>query len=197
MAVLLLGVLVASTVFRPLPYVTYAPGYHRSTCSTKDKNDAQEIIQVNGRETYRDGGELRMTTVFVSSPAPGSTSSTLMSNWVNPDDAVYPYDAVYAPDVDHEQNREEGEVEMVTSQDTAVGGALRELGYDVTRVIGVVAVNDGSQPRHPQGARRAAEVGGIRSTSAEDVARPSRGREGEPIDIMVRRGGKEARPSRP
>ena len=57
-----------------------------------------------------------------------------MTDWLDPDDAVYPYDAVYPDDKTAEQDREEGQVQMVTSQDTAVAVALRELGYDVTPV---------------------------------------------------------------
>ena len=62
---LLLGLWVVA-VTRPLPYVTYEPGL---TVDVLDAPDGQEIIQVQGQKTYRDDGELRMTTVFVSQPA--------------------------------------------------------------------------------------------------------------------------------
>ena len=44
-AVLLLGALVAWTVFKPMPYVTYEPG---QTLNVLGENDGQEIIQVSG-----------------------------------------------------------------------------------------------------------------------------------------------------
>src|SRR3954471_4360537 len=108
-AVLLLGVLVAWMVFRPLPYVTYEPG---TTLDVLGEAGGKEIIQVSGHKVYRDDGELRMTTVLVSTPGARLDLFTLMSDWLNPDDAVYPYDAVYAPDVDQAENREDGQVEM-------------------------------------------------------------------------------------
>src|SRR5262245_62005454 len=101
-AVLVLGALVAWTAFRPLPYVTYEPG---TTINVLGKTDGQEIIQVSGHKVYRDNGELRMTTVMVSTPDARLDLFTLMSDWLNPDDAIYPYNAVYAPDVDQEQNQ--------------------------------------------------------------------------------------------
>src|SRR6478736_4369140 len=136
-AVLLLGVLVAFTVFKPLPFVTYEPG---STLNVLGEKDGQEIIQVTGHKSYRDAGELRMTTVMVSTVAARMDLFTLMTAWVNPEDAIYPFDAVYQVDSTPEQNREEGQVEMVTSQDAATAAAMRELGYTVTPVIEVAAV---------------------------------------------------------
>ncbi len=121
-AVLLLGALIAWTVFRPMPYVTYEPG---RTFDVLGETDGKEIIQVSGHKVYRDAGELRMTTVLVSTPGARLDLFTLMTDWLNPNDAVYPYDAVYAPDLDQEENREEGQVEMVTSQDSAAAAALR------------------------------------------------------------------------
>src|SRR3954465_12916460 len=94
-AVLLLGALVAWTAFRPMPYVTYEPG---STINVLGERAGKEIIQVSGHKVYRDDGELRMTTVMVSTPGARLDLFTLMSDWLNPSDAVYPYDAVYAPD---------------------------------------------------------------------------------------------------
>ena len=89
------SVLWSAAVFKPLPYVTYEPG---PTLNVLGENDGEEIIQVSGHKTYRDGGELRMTTVLVSTPRRPVDLFTLMTDWINPEDAVYPYDAVYAPE---------------------------------------------------------------------------------------------------
>ena len=62
---LLIGLWVAALV-RPLPYVTYEPGPDRRRAR---EPDGKEIIQVEGHKTYRDDGELRMTTVYVSQPS--------------------------------------------------------------------------------------------------------------------------------
>src|SRR3954447_7762358 len=140
-AALLLGAMVAFAVFKPLPYVTYEPG---STVNVLGEKDGQEIIQVSGHKTYRDDGELRMTTVLVSTVAARMDLFTLMTAWINPEDAIYPFAAVYQVDSTPEENAEEGQVEMVTSQDAATAAALRELGYEVTPVIEVAAVTPGT-----------------------------------------------------
>jgi PDZ domain-containing protein len=191
-AVLLLGVLVAFTVFKPLPFVTYEPG---STLNVLGEKDGQEIIQVTGHKTYRDDGELRMTTVMVSTVAARMDLFTLMTAWVNPEDAVYPFEAVYQVDSTPEQNREEGQVEMVTSQDAATAAAMRELGYTVTPVIEVAAVTPGTPADGKLEVRDILlEVGGIPIKSAEDVAKAvSEAPPGKPIPWKVRRGGKDGK----
>ncbi|MDO9496279.1 MAG: PDZ domain-containing protein [Nocardioides sp.] len=120
--------------FLPLDYVTYSPGY---TVDVLAESDGAEIIQVDGHKTYRDDGELRMTTVLVSLPKDEGECAggcknlyELMATWAGNDDAVYPYDAVYSDDETPESNNREGAVSMVTSQDAAVAVALREHGYE-------------------------------------------------------------------
>ena len=131
-AVVLLGALVALAVFRPLPYVSYEPG---STIDLLGKADGKEIIQVSGHKAYRDNGELRMTTVLVSTPGARLDLFTLMSDWLNPVDDIYPYASVYAPDTSNDQNRQEGQAEMVDSQQAATAVAEEELGFDVVHVM--------------------------------------------------------------
>ena len=191
-AVLLLGVLVAWMVFRPMPYVTYEPG---TTIDVLGETDGKEIIQVSGHKVYRDAGELRMTTVLVSTPGARLDLFTLMADWLNPDDAVYPYDAVYAPDLDQEENREDGQVEMVTSQDAAAAAALRELGFEVDPVIEVAAVTDDTPAAGKLQVRDVLlKVGGIEIKSGDDVAEAvTSAAQGEPVEFEVRRGGAEGK----
>ena len=191
-AVLLLGALIAWTVFRPMPYVTYEPG---QTLDVLGETDGKEIIQVAGHQVYRDAGELRMTTVLVSTPEARLDLFTLMTDWLSPDDAVYPYESVYAPDTTQEENREEGQVDMVTSQDAAIAAALRELGYDVTPAVEVTAVTEGTPAEGKLKVRDILlEVGGIAITSAEDVSKAvTEAPKGEPVPFKVKRGGKDGK----
>jgi PDZ domain-containing protein len=132
---------------------------------------------------------------MVSTPGARLDLFTLMSDWLNPDDAIYPYDAVYAPDLDQEQNQEDGQVEMVTSQDAAAAAALRELGYDVTPVIEVAAVTDDTPAAGKLKVRDVLlKVGGIPIKTGEDVSKAVTGAaEGEPVEFVVRRGGRNGK----
>ncbi len=191
-ALVLLGAMMAVIIFKPLPFVTYEPG---GTVDVLGETDGQEIIEVSGRQAYRDPGELRMTTVLVSSPDARNDLFTLMANWLNPDDATYPFDAIYAPDETAEQRREEGQVDMVTSQDAATAVALTELGYDFTEVVEVTSVTPDSPADGKLEVRdKLLEVGGIPITSPDDVATAvSEAPEGEPIRFKVRRGGSDGK----
>jgi Lon-like protease len=139
---LLIGLWVVAAV-KPLPYVTYEPGLTVDVLGTND--DGKEIIEVDGAKAYRDDGELRMTTVYVSQPKPEGTNNLfeLMHDWISDEDAVYPYEAVYTDQTTVEQNRKEGQAEMTSSQDAATAVALEELGYDVTEAV-VADVTAGS-----------------------------------------------------
>ena len=65
-----------------------------------------------------------MTTVSTSQPEATVNLFELMEAWISRDDAVYPYDVVYAPDDTRESNEKEGEEEMVSSQHLAAAAAL-------------------------------------------------------------------------
>jgi len=184
---LLIGLWLAAAL-HPLPYVTYEPGLTVDVLGTNDQG--QEIIEVSGHEAYRDDGQLRMTTVYVSQPLPKGSNNLfeLMYDWVSDEDAVYPYDAVYREDETVEQNREEGAAEMTSSQDAATAAALEELGYDVTHpaVVGVV-------PKAPADGKLEdgdvilevddQEVEDTQGVADAVVAAP----EGEPVDFLVLR----------
>jgi Lon-like protease len=183
---LVLGLILAAALM-PLPFVVYAPGYTVDVLA-KDQNDA-EIIQVDGHQTYHDGGELRMTTVLVTAPETKKTLFDLMSAWVDPDDAVYPFDDVHGDVKTDEQNRIEGEVQMVTSQDSAIAVAQRELGLEVTPLPGVSHVNVGEPADGKLLARDLfLEIGGRSVTTAEDVVAAIQGSTpGEPLEMVVLR----------
>jgi PDZ domain-containing protein len=187
-AVLLLGGLVALTVFKPLPYVTYEPG---SSIDVLGTTDGKKIIEVSGHKVYRDTGELRMTTVLISTVNAKLDLFTLMTSWLNPEDAVYPFNAVYAPDETSDDSREEGQVEMITSQDAATAAALRELGYVVKPAIEVAVVSPGTPADGKLQVRDILlEVDGVPITSGDDVLKAvTDAPAGKPITFKVGRGG--------
>ena len=79
-------------VRQPVPYVTFAPGL---TVNVLGKTDQERIIEVEGRESYRDKGALRLTTVVPSGPDRKVHIPELVTAWIDPDRTVYPYRAIY------------------------------------------------------------------------------------------------------
>lgn len=143
LAALLLGVLWFGALREPLPYVIYSPGLTADILGTTGDDD-HEIVTVEGAETFHDDGELRFTTVYATEPEADVNLFRLLEAWIDGDDAIYPYDSIYAPEDTDESKEAEGAFQMVTSQDTAVAVALTELGYDVPAVPVVHRVLDGS-----------------------------------------------------
>ncbi len=177
-----------------LPFATFAPGGTIDVLGA-DGNDA-EVVQVDGHPVYRDDGQLRMTTVRVS-PAgnPPETAylslGELMSTWFSGDDAVYPYDSVHQNGETAESSRQEGAVQMATSQDDAVYVAMTEAGIDVPQALQVAAVT----PDAP--ADGVLKVGDhLLSVDGADVADDvalrraiQQGAPGEPLDLGIERAG--------
>ena len=175
---------------QPLPYVTYRPG---PTIDILATSEGKEIVSVSGHKAYRDDGELRLTTIYVDQPQDDVTLEELLRAWIDPSEAVYPYDAVYAPDATDESSDAQSAVQMVSSQDSAVATALTELGYDVEPEVEVLYV-DKSLPADGKLKVRdiLVSVGGSEITSAQDVVEAvDRTPPGEPLTFVVRRKGKE------
>jgi len=190
-AVPLVLALVVVAWVKPLPFATYGPG---PTLDVLGSVDGKEIVQVSGHKTYRDQGQLRMVTVSVSRPRTKQSMWELVTTWLNRSDAVYPYSAVYPDDQTQEQSKQEGQVEMSTSQQSAEVAALSELGYDMTpKGLEVGAITPGSPA---DGALdvgdRFVSVGGKAVTAPQDIvdaiqAAPGTGA----VPIVVERDAKQ------
>ncbi len=175
---------------QPLPYVTYRPG---PSVDILGERDGKEIIEVSGAKVHRDDGELRLTTIYVDQPQEDVTLDELMRAWLDPSEAVYPYDSVYAPDETDESSDTQSAVQMVSSQDAAVATALTELGYDVEPEIEVLYVDEDLPAAGRLEVRDIVlAVGGAEISSTQDVVDAvDRAPEGRPITFDVRRDGRE------
>jgi PDZ domain-containing protein len=137
-AVPLLLALWAAALLLPLPYVTYSPG---PTVDILGSNKGEEYVTVEGRETYRDDGELRLTTVYVTYPDAQLTLVDVVRAWLSPERAVVPRESVYAEGETREDAELESAVQMVSSQDLAIAAAMVELGLDPKPVLQVLSVS--------------------------------------------------------
>jgi PDZ domain-containing protein len=125
---------------KPVPYATFSPG---PTVNVLGKSDKKDIISVSGRKVYRDNGGLRLLTVIPSGPEDKVSIPQLVTAWVDPDRAVYPYDAIYPKTATQQSVRQESSVEMVSSQDNAVAAALGALKIPYTSAVKVADVTKG------------------------------------------------------
>jgi Lon-like protease len=189
MAAVLLVLLGGAALVLPLPYVTYEPGL---TVDVLGEDAGEEIIEIDGRRAYRDEGQLRMTTVYVTRPGGHVSLWDAMHAWLSDEEAIYPYESVYPPGQTAEESETESAVEMVSSQDAAAAVALRELGYDVTEVVEILDVADKLPADGKLEVRDVlVEVGGIDIDDPQDVVDAvDRAGVGEPLEFVVARDGK-------
>ena len=178
-----------STLDEALPFVTEAPGL---TVNVLGEHDGKPVIQVSGHKVYRDDGQLRLTTVYVTLPDTKLNLFAVMQAYLSPDDAVVPFTSVYAPQTTNESDQKEGAQQMTSSQDDAVAAALEELGYDVPTVPGVASVGKGTPA---EGKLEAGDlilsVDGKRLRTLNSLRRAiQKVPDGQAVSITVKRSGK-------
>lgn len=188
-AVPLTGLLLVLALVLPVPYVRYEPG---TTVDLLSEDGGKERIQVTGHKAYHDGGELRMTTIYATPPGDEITLPAALAAWVDPDQAVKPYDSVYDDEDTEEREDQESAVQMSSSQDDAIAVALTQLGYEVA-VVPVVGLVTPGMPADGklEPADRFVTIGGARIGSWEDVvAAITKAPAGTPLEFVVVRDGK-------
>ena len=194
LAVPLLVALWVQVLREPLPYVVYSPGLTLDVLDTTEgAGEGEEIIDVSGAKTYRDDGELRMTTVLVTQPQSEVHLFQLMGAWLDGDDAIYPYDAIYTQEDTDEAQEEEGAFLMASSQDAAIAAALTELGYDVNPTPVVSVVEEGAPADGDlEVGDHLLEINGREITTVQQAGQAvDATAEGEPVELRVERGKKQ------
>ncbi|PZF80800.1 YlbL family protein [Jiangella anatolica] len=133
----LIVALVAVASMLNLPYVVYSPGPVEDTLG---EWNGQQVIQIEGAETYPTEGVLDLTTVGVTSADADLDLLTALRAWIDPDRAVIPRELVYPEGTTAEQSRQQNAAMLASSQQNAEVAALRKLGYDVPQRVVVDAV---------------------------------------------------------
>jgi len=171
----------------PVPYVIYSPG---PTVNLLAKDGSNDIVRVNGdAKVYRDKGALRLLTVVPSGPDDKVNLAQAIFAWVRPDQAVYQKADIYPPEETADRMQQEGQVDMVDSQDSAVASALHELGYKFGTSVQVIGVTrggpgDGALEVHD----RLVSVDGARVRSIEGVVAQIRSvTPGSSVTLVVER----------
>ncbi|MDR2373490.1 MAG: PDZ domain-containing protein [Bifidobacteriaceae bacterium] len=117
----------------PVPYILETPG---PTVDTLGSQDGVELIQIEGQPSHEVTGELRLTTVGAFGSDPGDLSVfQLVEGYLDPDDALVPYDLIYPRDSTSSEREAQSAAEMVTSQDSATAAALEYLGIRVSMLV--------------------------------------------------------------
>ncbi len=183
-----LVVLFAVAVLMPVPYVTMSPG---PTVNVLGETAGKTIVSVSGHRTYPTEGQLRLTTVSVTSPGRSINLTEALRAWFDKTRAVYPRDVIYPPQQSAQDAQQESSVEMVSSQDTAVAAALTELGYKLPLHVEVLGVSKGGPAEGRLRVRD--EIVSVNGTRITGVGQVSKAIQRTPASgtalFVVRRGG--------
>jgi PDZ domain-containing protein len=155
---LLFGVLGA---LLPVPYVAQVPG---PTYNTLGDIKGTPIIQLTGREPNPTSGNLNLTTVGI--PQRPLTLVGAVQGWFDDEVTVVPREQVYPSGKSVEQTQAENRQAFLTSEQSARGAALAELGYPEE-----VVVQDLSQDSPSQGQLQAGDA----LTAVDGVPTPDQG----------------------
>jgi PDZ domain-containing protein len=116
---------------------------------------------------------------------------TLLRTWASRDDAIYPYAIQYGDSGSQQQDTQQGQVEMVASQDSAVAAALNRLGINIHAGIEIVGVTPGMPADGKLQVRDILRsVAGHRIGPKTDVGKVLQAvPAGTPVPIVVERSG--------
>ncbi|MGC9668848.1 PDZ domain-containing protein [Planosporangium sp. 12N6] len=115
-----------------VPYVALGPGPTVNTLGQADKHD---VISVTGAPVSSSTGQLRLTTVSVTS---NLTLFEAVKGWIQHDYAVVPRELIYPPDQTEQQVDQQNAQEFKDSQTSAETAALTKLGYPVQVTVAEV-----------------------------------------------------------
>jgi PDZ domain-containing protein len=188
-------VLAAVIALVPVPYVTWSPGVTYDLFARTAQGE--DTIQISGAETFPTTGQLRMTTVSVTSPSSSlSLPEVLFSYWL-PSREVLPRNAVYRPGEGASQITDEETRLMDDSQSMAVVAALRQSGVDVTDWPMVTSVsNSGPSADVMKPGDLIVAVDSQKTETVEAVTKIiSEHNVGDPVVFTVLRDGVKVRPT--
>ncbi|WP_313812613.1 S16 family serine protease [Glutamicibacter sp.] len=123
-ALLLIGIM----MFLPTNFVIRSPG---PVLNTLGEVDGTKLITIDGAKSYESESVLDMLTVYVQGGGNNRvTVPVVLEALFNPTKDIAPEETVIPRGVTSDQQSEQNDFQMVSSQDQAVAAALTELGYD-------------------------------------------------------------------
>ena len=125
----------------PVPYVIFSPGPVRNTLGALPSGD--DLVRIDGAETYPTSGELSLTTISVTGGPLGDLFiADIVAAWLDPARSVRPVETVYPAQRTREEAEQEGAAEMLSAQQAAAVAALTGADIDVPVRLAVLDVVD-------------------------------------------------------
>jgi Lon-like protease len=134
------------SVLIPVPYVILGPGPTLNTLG--NDGSGQQLITIQGHQTYPTSGHLNMVTVsYEGCPGNEFNIFSAISAWLNPHEAVVPQAEICPSNETSQQVQQVDTEEMTSSQQAATAAALTQLGIAFQTLVTVQAAEPG-YPAH-------------------------------------------------
>lgn len=141
-ALAVMCVMVLGGSLLPVPYVVERPG---PAIDVLGEYEDEEILTIEGAETYPTDGTLMMTTVSVDGgPGYRVTPVEVVVGWFDSSQAVFPRELLFPEEQTREQTDLSNAVQMSTSQQASIAVALDELGIAYEDTVMVAGVGAGT-----------------------------------------------------
>lgn len=177
-----------AAVILPTPYIVESPGPTFNTIGTIGED---EVITIDGAETYPTDGNLDLTTVRVQGPPTGATSAlSVLASWADGSRAVIPSEMMYPSGTTSDQVQEQNTVAMSTSQQWAVAAALENLEIDYRQelfVAGFAPESQATDSLEPED--QLLSVNGEEITGLEGLKQVLNASDGQPVTLSIDRDG--------
>ncbi|MBK6873544.1 MAG: PDZ domain-containing protein [Kineosporiaceae bacterium] len=190
-SLLALVVLLGAASFLPVPFAVMSPG---PATNTLGEVNGKPLIAITGHQTYPTTGSLDLTTVRIyGGEGINVTLWQMVSGWLDPTVAVWPRDVLFPPGQTAEQTKQENELEMASSQETATAAALTELGYAVGQHMQVIDFAEGSPAKGPVAVGdQVISVGGVAVDDGDQLrAELQKLKPGAVAQLVLQRGTKQ------
>ena len=175
----------------PVPYVIERPG---PAIDVLGDWEDEQILAIDGAETYPTDGELMMTTVSVDGgPGYRVTPVEVVTAWFDRTKMVMPREAVFPEGQTREETTLTNTAAMSTSQQGAVAVALDELGIEYRDVVMIAGVQeDGAAASTLEAGDVIVSVGGETAADVEGYRDLIAGSSKDgAVPMTVRRDGEE------
>ncbi|MGI5322784.1 YlbL family protein [Actinomadura nitritigenes] len=176
----------------PVPYIALMPGPTSNTLGTNEKG--QQVITIDGRQTYPDQGHLNFTTVtYRGGPGGRIDLFTALRGWLDHDTAIVPEELYFPKDQSQKQVDQENTRQMQDSQQSAKAAALHELGVPLQTQVIVQGVQKGrpADGKLQPGDQVTALDGAKVTSTAQVTGTMAKRKIGDRVTLTVQRGGKE------
>lgn len=161
LGLVLVLMLVTAAVRSPVPFVTLEPGPTLNVLAT---DGGKPIVEVEGRRTYPTTGALRLVTVSETTAEHEVLLLEAMNAWWRPSMTLIPREVAFPEMTTNRDERAVSAAQMVSSQDTAVAAALRELDVEIDSFPVVNGVTPGGPAEGQLKVRdRIESIGGVRT----------------------------------